>query len=826
MSFSSSTSLWKNKGLVSLDALRGAAALMVAIPHYFLFSGVKNQALEFISVQAVEIFFVLSGYVLAKQMKYCFATKSWEDLWTFLVRRWMRTLPPFLLALVLLSALTGNILTRDFFGYMLFVRNLFDVPAVNDYFAVAWSLSVEEWFYIVFPLAAYLFLRSGARLWLYLTVFIGVLFLAKLALTVFAPDLSLQVRRIVAFRLDAIAFGFLLHGNAEVLIRRFGAVWLALLAAVVTLGAFAAFSAQWSIAFVYTASASAVLVLLSFLSNEARLRSSNTVRRIAAIHANISYSLYLNHTFVFLILSNILSDSLLWARLALYLAVLLLICVAIFLTFERPILDLRPEYASKVPGAALGVDVRVRHVLGILATNFVVFLAVVNLTERLASAAMWSYQALRNLSAEVTGLAKIEIHDKAAIEDPELRVYSSPDVFAEMQRHASMTGTPYRYESYVTYAYRPYHSRLVNIDDAGRRLNSTEGFRRTAREVWVFGSSPVFGVTNADDETVSAYIEKKLNLDSGGSPANVSNFGVVGYTAWQDFLNLSLRLAKGSKPDVVVIINGHNDYNLAWLSDAPDCQGLLETAVGSAPVLRHAWESRASGTLIEFPGVEDKARYFFQNTSALLELIEKMAEKIWSSQHLGAWKADYAARAADRKRSYEKCGRLQQDAYLRTMSGIAELGAREGFLVIFAHQPTIFSTGKMLMGVESTELQHYNETFFAMTDEEIAETRSVPSYRLKQPHLWNKSLYRENYHKQKQRLMSLASQKNVVFVDLDREIEAAPEQVIFSSPIHYTFRGARLIGEKIASEIVLHDHSSCGQVAATPSLRNCQSSPP
>ena len=56
----------------SLDLLRGMATFAVMIPHFFMYY-VKDASTvaEIISVTAVEVFFVLSGFVLGPQIVLC-----------------------------------------------------------------------------------------------------------------------------------------------------------------------------------------------------------------------------------------------------------------------------------------------------------------------------------------------------------------------------------------------------------------------------------------------------------------------------------------------------------------------------------------------------------------------------------------------------------------------------------------------------------------------------------------------------------------------------------------------------------------------------------
>src|SRR5262249_21127344 len=87
------------EGIASLDLVRGAAAFCVAIPHYFVLNSTDWPTAEAVSVLSVEVFFILSGFVLAPQIMFCSRDGRLVNLLIFLVRRWMRTILPFLVAL-------------------------------------------------------------------------------------------------------------------------------------------------------------------------------------------------------------------------------------------------------------------------------------------------------------------------------------------------------------------------------------------------------------------------------------------------------------------------------------------------------------------------------------------------------------------------------------------------------------------------------------------------------------------------------------------------------------------------------------------------------
>src|SRR5262245_26648790 len=69
----------------SLDLLRGLAAFAVMIPHFFMYFLQDASSLaEIFSITAVEVFFILSGFVLGPQIMLCAQRRNWATLRTFL----------------------------------------------------------------------------------------------------------------------------------------------------------------------------------------------------------------------------------------------------------------------------------------------------------------------------------------------------------------------------------------------------------------------------------------------------------------------------------------------------------------------------------------------------------------------------------------------------------------------------------------------------------------------------------------------------------------------------------------------------------------------
>ena len=330
--------------LSSLDAVRGLAAFSVAVPHYFLFRGSDNKILEFMSVVAVEVFFVLSGVVLAAQLTHCVETGSFRDVKVFYIRRWMRTLPPFIIVLLGMAILTGNVFSGDFFAYLFFVRNFERVREANDFFMVAWSLAVEEWFYFIFPVFLVLVTRRAPA------VVAGVAFLvlfliAKIVTMVFFPEIFAMGRRVILLRMDSICVGFLL---SFVLMRLAGSR-LALAFAVAPLCLVSFLLTWWAsqvgsvIVYAYAAPVFAGCLITLAVGAEP-LFARSWIAAFAAFLASISYMVYLSHTILITVISPRLAGTNEWAQFAIYLVTLVAFCWASYAYMESRILKARPKY--------------------------------------------------------------------------------------------------------------------------------------------------------------------------------------------------------------------------------------------------------------------------------------------------------------------------------------------------------------------------------------------------------------------------------------------------------------------------------------------------
>jgi len=137
-----------------LDTLRAVAIALVFMYHYEIFvSGAPTFGwLSDVGWAGVDLFFVLSGYLIANQLFAGVARGQSLSLPRFYARRALRTLPVFWLVLaayMLFPAALGGRPPPPWWRFLTFTQNIGLQPGTA--FSHAWSLCVEEQFYLVLP---------------------------------------------------------------------------------------------------------------------------------------------------------------------------------------------------------------------------------------------------------------------------------------------------------------------------------------------------------------------------------------------------------------------------------------------------------------------------------------------------------------------------------------------------------------------------------------------------------------------------------------------------------------------------------------------------
>lgn len=328
---------------VSLEYVRGFAALTVSISHYLLRSEYSPNY-ELFTVLAVELFFPLSGFVLAPQIISLMSEKS--RLKTFLYRRWMRTLPPYIVAVLCVSVLVEHTSIFNVTSYLGFFKYTLPDYAVGDHYPVAWSLAVEEWYYFLFPIFLLMFARNRCKKAIVVVsvFFVAVFVIVKL---VSAPMVPLQFLRVgTFFRLDAIAFGFVFYmlffGDRTFWIP---IVVLIIGAVILPFSLFSNSSTQTVALNAWTLIAipiffAALITVLAHLERIEVIRFNSVLRFVGLWLGRLSYSIYLFHLIIIYIFFSDSGSNLLW----IYLCVLLCFSTVFYKYFEKPVMNARPKY--------------------------------------------------------------------------------------------------------------------------------------------------------------------------------------------------------------------------------------------------------------------------------------------------------------------------------------------------------------------------------------------------------------------------------------------------------------------------------------------------
>lgn len=346
--------------------LRATAIVLVLFSHS---SHLLIPASQFIpwfpSIDGVDLFFVLSGFLvggLLLKMNDEPGTPWRSRLLDFWQRRWLRTLPNYYFFLVLNIALVAAGLVPGLISsatgyYAVFMQN-FHEP-LDLFFWESWSLAVEEWFYLTFPLlliALVTLLRVPfMRAFLFC---VAVYCIAPLIVRLITIDATLSptlfdihVRKLVITRLDAIGVGALTVWLSMVFPQRWSAWrWPAFAIGIVGLIAFSLHRptvADLYGAFYFSGEVLAIACLLPVLSS---WKTSALLGRPVVFLSKIAYALYLVHLPVLHLFHRFVPQSEQpdpWITLF-YWAACVLAATAVLYLIESPFMRMRDRLGRRI----------------------------------------------------------------------------------------------------------------------------------------------------------------------------------------------------------------------------------------------------------------------------------------------------------------------------------------------------------------------------------------------------------------------------------------------------------------------------------------------
>lgn len=359
--------------IYGFDILRALAILFVLIHHtQTLIPKEKFEYIKPFLYDGVGIFFVLSGFliggILLKIMNNGKFTCT--KLISFWKRRWLRTLPNYFLVLIILISLNLFFTERfdlvNVIPFLFFSQNLFYKHP--SFFPEAWSLSVEEWFYLLVPSVLFilgLFSKSSLKKNLISTLATIIITITLYRYFKFvnlesSGDYGLLFDRQVFTRLDRLMFGFLgsyVHFYNNSFWHKFRNLSLVLgllLLLIFKVVEISGINTLYNSVFSFSITSITTLLFLPYLSNVKK--GKGIIFKILTYISLTSYSIYLiNFSIVkFWILNNIdfsfLSDintylSLI-TKLIVYWSLTFILSILLYKNFEIPTTNLRDKNLS------------------------------------------------------------------------------------------------------------------------------------------------------------------------------------------------------------------------------------------------------------------------------------------------------------------------------------------------------------------------------------------------------------------------------------------------------------------------------------------------
>lgn len=328
----------------SMDLLRSFAIITVVLAHSVLSYGAPSHLAPLqLGGSGVDLFFVLSGWLLGGQLFKEAVGFNSIDFRRFWVRRWMRTFPAYYVILVM--SVLQQYLTKSGFEfpwrYFVFLQN-YDYPL--NFFSISWSLCVEEQFYLLIaPLIGLTYFKSKNLTTFLLAILLVVPFVCRMQ-GWFSHIEETHVR------VDCCVAGVMLAN----IYRNYPAAWRQLVrfavpGAVIGLGFYLSFYVARYFPGVWIPNPEKMLLLLIFSSWVLLANANDKLRNLLYVPgayyvATRSYALYLVHPEVLALLRRV-GDALPFALyFCVALAGSLLLSELLYRLVEKPIMDMRENY--------------------------------------------------------------------------------------------------------------------------------------------------------------------------------------------------------------------------------------------------------------------------------------------------------------------------------------------------------------------------------------------------------------------------------------------------------------------------------------------------
>lgn len=290
-----------------LDIIRAFAISIVLWQHCnvitsYLPYSLPNVFSKLNLIDGVDLFFVLSGFLIGRILLKTEWT-NYTSILAFWKRRLWRTLPNYFLFLIinlilLFINISPGLKSHAVLYYFVFLQNLH--KPVDVFFWESWSLCIEEWFYLLFPLTLFLLYKLNKNKNIMFCSSIILFFIFSVSAkyhyiqSTNHVDVDLYLRKLAITRFDTLGFGLLIalvDINFKNIVLKLKWLGLLLFGSYVIFGDMPLKNNLYIIHFLYGALACSGLLIFCYSFSS----SNKTLTLLAQFVSKISYSIYLIH---------------------------------------------------------------------------------------------------------------------------------------------------------------------------------------------------------------------------------------------------------------------------------------------------------------------------------------------------------------------------------------------------------------------------------------------------------------------------------------------------------------------------------------------------
>jgi len=212
------------------------------------------------------------------------------------------------------------------------------------------------------------------------------------------------------------------------------------------------------------------------------------------------------------------------------------------------------------------------------------------------------------LWASAEGIARYMVRQVKWADPPYMLAYTdenirniyntdNPQFYREVMAEGWGKAINVDYEPFVEFLLQPYRGKHVNVSELGFRYPG-DGVRTmggSGQKIFVFGGSTTFGMGVSNKETISAYLEAEFR-NAGKQDVTVYNFGTVGHYSTQERVFFERLINQGHVPDIVVFIDGLNDFAFCKIPDITSMSIRIKRILSgqSGVTLAQTYERRSS----------------------------------------------------------------------------------------------------------------------------------------------------------------------------------------------------------------------------------------